>query len=301
MKDRIAEHILSQGVARGELQAPGGTVVAASSGNTGAAVAKWCTCHGVRAIIITNAKCSEEKCAAIRAYGASLLIAKAHEDYMEMERTMCDAHQDWFAFDQYNNMDNARAHELTTGTEIWDQTNGTVTHFVMTASTGGTLTGVARCLKAPIRNPSVITVLADPKGSVLAHYVQTGEVRKSTEPIHVEGAGKKNIPSVFDASVVDQVVRVEDVDAFAMCHRITRTHGWLVGGSTGVNVHAAVEVADRLAKQGDSATVVTLICDSGIKYLSKVYNRDKLFRCCIFLCSRSMGRGRLHCHKEKSL
>ena len=271
MKDRIAEHILTHAKETGKLRVPGGTVVAASSGNTGASVAMWCARNGVRAVILTDLKCSPEKKDAIRAYGADLRVAQAGQNYMVMEVELAKENPDWFAFDQYNNPQNPEAHYRTTGKEIWEQTEGKVTHFVMAASTGGTISGVSRALKE--KNPSVHVRLADPDGSALAHFVRTSELVVPAHRTLVEGAGKTEVPGAFNKDAVDDAVTVTDRDAFAMCHRIAQTSGLLVGGSSGVNVHAAVELANAAT---EPCTIVTLLCDSGIKYLSKVYNPEWL-------------------------
>ncbi len=271
MKDRIAEHILTKAIEDGKLAVPGGTVVAASSGNTGASVAMWCAKLGLQSVIITDKKCSQEKKDSIKAYGAELIVAQAGQDYMQMEKDLGAENPTWFMFDQYNNLQNAEAHYLSTGKEIWDQTNGEVTHFVMTASTGGTISGVSKYLKEKKSNVKVI--LADPEGSVLYNYVRTNEVIQPLSKTLVEGAGKMNIPKVLNVSAVDEAVQVKDIDAFAMCKRIAHSEGLLVGGSSGVNVHAAVELANTMK---EPCTIVTILCDSGIKYLSKVFNDDWL-------------------------
>jgi cysteine synthase len=271
MKDRIAEHILTKAIEDGKLAVPGGTVVAASSGNTGASVAMWCAKLGLQSVIITDKKCSQEKKDSIKAYGAELIVAQAGQDYMQMEKDLGAENPTWFMFDQYNNLQNAEAHYLSTGKEIWDQTNGEVTHFVMTASTGGTISGVSKYLKEKKSNVKVI--LADPEGSVLYNYVRTNEVIQPLSKTLVEGAGKMNIPKILNVSAVDEAVQVKDIDAFAMCKRIAHSEGLLVGGSSGVNVHAAVELANTMK---EPCTIVTILCDSGIKYLSKVFNDDWL-------------------------
>jgi len=262
MKDRIATHILDHALKNGSLKV-GGTVVAASSGNTGASIAMMCAKKGLKAVIITKPSCSQEKMDTIRAYGATLYVEK---DYMSAETRLSKENPDWYAVNQYDNPLNADAHEATTGPEIWKQTDGTITDFVMTASTGGTITGSGRYLKK--QNPNVKVTLADPYKSVFYHYHRTGEVVKPETRTKVEGAGKATIPGVIDFKVIDDVVQVEDDQAFAMCHHLARTEGLMVGGSAGLNVHAAVRVAEA-AKDG--SVVVTILCDLGVKYLSTVF------------------------------
>jgi len=269
MKDRIAANIFDKAEAEGKLK-PGMTVVAASSGNTGCSVAMMCAIRGYEAIIITNKKCSEEKKAAIRAYGAELLISKPGECYMQMETDLAEANPDWFSVDQYNNLDNPEAHYATSGPEIYAQTCGEVTHFVAAGSTGGTVAGVGAYLKE--QNPEVTVILADPTGSCFKNYYKTGELEASV-PFLVEGVGKDNIPGAMDFGVVDAVVDVDDRSALRMCATIARRTGLCCGGSSGLNVEAAA----RLAEASDEPlTIVTMLCDSGVKYLSKVYNDDWL-------------------------
>ena len=274
----MAHRIITTALRNGKLR-PGGTVVAASSGNTGAAIAMLCAMLKLKAVIITSPKCSKEKQDSIRAYGATLLISKPGQDYMAMEHELAAENPSWFAFDQYNNPANPEAHETSTGPEIWAQTAGTVTHFVMAGSTGGTISGVGKCLKER-SGGKVKVVMADPVGSIFAHYHATmdkatgknGEVIKS-QPFLVEGVGKSTIPGAMNMAVVDEVVKVTDRDAFTMCKKLASTEGMLVGGSAGLNVHAAVDLANSLT---EPATVVTVLCDLGIKYLTKVYNDEWL-------------------------
>lgn len=267
MKDRIVKHVLSTALALGDLRA-GGTVVCASSGNTGASVAMLCPTMGLQAVIITSPKCSKEKMSAIAAYGATLIVEK---DYMSKEIALAKENPDWMAFDQYNNALNPEAHYLGTGREVWEQTNGEVTHFVMSGSTGGTMSGCGRYLKE--QNPAIRTLLADPKGSVFHTFHLKGVAGTPSQKWEVEGAGKETIPGCIDFSYIDDVVQVTDNEAFTMCQKLARQEGLLVGGSAGLNVHAAVELANSM---DTPCTIVTILCDMGIKYLSKVYDNEWL-------------------------
>lgn len=267
MKDRIVNHILKTALKNGTLQ-PAGTVVCASSGNTGASVAMLSATLGLNAVIITSPKCSKEKMSAIRAYGAELLV---ENDYMGAEVRLSEENPGWMSFDQYNNQLNSEAHYLGTGTEIWEQTNGEVTHFVMAGSTGGTISGVGRYLKE--QNPDVHTILADPYGSIFHQYHNKGTVNKPSTKTEVEGAGKEEIPGVIDFNYIDDVVQVTDTEAFAMCKQLACTEGILVGGSAGLNAFAAIRLAEQMDKP---CVIVTILCDMGIKYLSKVYDEDWL-------------------------
>jgi len=268
MKDRIMMNILSTAEKEGKLK-PGMTVVAASSGNTGAACAMLCAMRGYKAVIITNEKCSVEKQDSIRCYGAELMVVSAADgvDYMEEEIRLADENPDWFSVDQYNNQSNPEAHFMGTGTEIFAQCPE-ITHFVAAGSTGGTITGVGRYLKEQKEGVSV--VMADPYGSVFYDYWKTGELHKPGKFL-VEGVGKNNIPGAMDFSVVDRMERITDTESFEMCQRLATSEGILVGGSAGLNVAAAVKVANE---SEEPAVIVTILCDLGIKYLSKVYNEE---------------------------
>jgi len=268
-KDRIIRNIITKAEQDGRLK-PGGTVVCASSGNTGCSCAMVCAMRGYVCVILTSPKCSEEKRNSIKAFGAQLIISKPGQDYMEMEFQLAQQNSTWFSVNQYANNNNPEAHEMTTGPEIYQQTCGAVSHFVMAGSTGGTITGVGTYLKR--QNPDVKLVLADPVGSVFTNYFQTGELGQGKKFL-VEGVGKEAIPGCMKFDLVDSVVPVTDKDAFAMCKKLAQREGIFVGGSAGLNVHAAVELANKVE---GPATIVTLLCDNGVKYLSKVFNDEWL-------------------------
>eukprot|EP00471_Norrisiella_sphaerica_P013237 CAMPEP_0184503222 /NCGR_PEP_ID=MMETSP0113_2-20130426/51762_1 /TAXON_ID=91329 /ORGANISM="Norrisiella sphaerica, Strain BC52" /LENGTH=346 /DNA_ID=CAMNT_0026892675 /DNA_START=401 /DNA_END=1441 /DNA_ORIENTATION=+ len=277
IKDRIVCHIMEQAEKKGLLK-PGMTIVAASSGNTGASTAMVASMKGYKSIIITSPKCSQEKQDAIRAYGAELIVTASGlkpedpEHYMNMETTLCERNpKAYFGINQYDNQLNPAAHYRTLGPEIWAQTDGTVTHFVAAGSTGGTLSGTAKYLKEK-SGGNVKVVMADPIGSVFYDYFKTGVLRKPGS-FEVEGVGKENIPGAMDFELIDDAIRVADCDAFKMCHLMAREEGILAGGSSGLNVFAATKLAEML---DEPATIVTVLPDSGIKYLSKVYNKDWL-------------------------
>jgi len=272
IKDRIARNILDQAEAAGVLK-PGMTIVAASSGNTGAATAMLCAMRGYRCIITTNKKCSEEKQNSIKAYGAELVVSPdgvapdSPDHYMNIPAKLMSEQPDkFFDINQYDNLKNPEGHYKTLGPEIWSQTMGTVTHFLAAASTGGTVSGTGKYLKE--KNPAVKIIMPDPVGSIFKEYFETGKVG-TAEKFLVEGVGKDSIPGALDINTVDGVIPVTDNDAFKMCHRMARREGILAGGSSGLNVHAAVTLANQLEEPG---VIVTILCDTGIKYLSKVFN-----------------------------
>jgi len=306
-KDRIAKVMLSRAEARGELTDASGKrkkILAASSGNTGCSLALVGTLMGYEVCIITDSKCSAEKRTHIRANGATLWLAgelndvfpevlKGETDYMVQEDLLVEAFPDeYFSVNQYGNPDNTDAHELTTGAEIWAQTGGEITHFVMAGSTGGTVMGVGKYLKA---RKAVEVVLADPEKSKLAAFITRrddpekgdaalAEVARKIEAtggVAIEGAGKGELTGIMSREgvplkYVDRAISVNDFDAFDEC-RATAAAGLLVGGSAGLNVAAAklvaAECAAQPAREG-GVTIVTLLCDHGIKYLSKIFNDE---------------------------
>mgnify|MGYP000350541554 CR=1 FL=1 len=187
---------------------------------------------------------------AIRSYGAQLRVAKPTQNYMTIELELSKEHPDWFSVNQYECHLNSAAHFTGTGTEIYEQTRGLITHFVAGASTGGTITGVGRYLKK--QRPSTRVVLADPAGSIfnfmLSKKMTETEAAPHTKKFLVEGVGKRSVPGVFDLQVVDHVLEVTDKEAFQMCRRLACSEGLCVGGSSGMNVHAGVELAKQLVE-----------------------------------------------------
>ena len=276
IKDRIAQHIINQAEASGDLR-PGMTVVAATSGNTGAAIAMACALRGYDYIVITNEKTSKEKVDAMKAYGGEVIVSPSgvapdHPDHYQMiEDRLCRENPGtYYGVDQYNNPYNAEAYEATLGPEIWRQTSGLVTHFVAGGSTGGTVSGTGRYLKS--ENADVRVVMADPKGSVFWDHVVKGVPAEDvcvTKSWEMEGVGKDSIPGCFDIDAIDGMVRGNDEDAFAMCREVAANDGLLLGGSAGLNLHAARVLS---ASVDDRATIVTVFPDNGVKYLSKIYN-----------------------------
>jgi len=277
IKDRIIQHFFTEAEAKGELRS-GMTVVAASSGNTGAATAMMCAMKGYKCIITTNAKCSTEKMDSIKAYGAELIVGPSSatpdspEHYMNIPAELIKKEPlMYFDVNQYENHKNSEAYFNTLAPEIWDQTCGTLTHFVAAGSTGGTVTGVGRYLKS--QNPAIRIIMPDPAGSIFKEAYENNGTHGKAKKFLVEGVGKDSIPGVLDFKLVDEMFEVNDKEAISMCHRLARTQGIFAGGSAGLNVFAAVKVANSLPGAG---TVVTVLCDSGIKYLSKVYNPQYL-------------------------
>ena len=274
VKDRIGVAIVDAAESRGLLR-PGGTIVEATSGNTGLALAMVAAIRGYRCVFTMPDKMSREKVKLLRAFGAEVVITPAavtadHPDhYVNRALAIVEETPGAFFANQFHNRDNTEAHYLTTGPEVWKQTEGGVTHFVAGAGTGGTISGTARYLKE--RNPEVRVIGVDPEGSVLSGFYSTGEVGKS-EPYMVEGLGNDQIPGTLDIEYLDEYRRVSDRDAFTMARRLAGEEGLFVGGSTGLIVHAALEVAREVSDP--DACVVAILCDWGERYLTKQYDDE---------------------------
>jgi cystathionine beta-synthase len=275
VKDRIGLPMI-EAAERAGLLKPGGTIIEPTSGNTGHGLAIAAALKGYRCIFVMADKQSVEKQALLRAYGAEVVLCPTNvppespESYYSVAARLARDIPGAFKPDQYWNPENPRAHEHTTGPEIWRQTEGRITHLVASVGTGGTITGAARHLKA--RNPAVRIIGADPEGSVLS-----GDIAR---PYLTEGVGEDFLPGAYDPAVVDRWVRVSDHDAFAMARRLTREEGILAGESCGTAVVAALDEAARLMRDEPAAApmavIVVLLPDSGRNYLSKLYNDEWL-------------------------
>ena len=265
VKDRIGVAMLEDAERRGLLK-PGGTLVEPTSGNTGVGLAMAAAIKGYRLICTMPDKMSQEKRDLLRAYGAEVVICptavppESPESYYKVAERLAREIPNAFQPNQYYNPMNPEAHYRTTGPEIWDQTEGRITHFVCGVGTGGTVSGAGRYLKE--QKPGLVIVGADPDGSIY-----TGDIH----PYKVEGIGEDFYPGTFDAAMVDRWVRVSDRDSLLTARRLTREEGLLAGGSAGTAVFAALQVAREL---DDRAVVVVLIPDSGRSYLSKIYNDE---------------------------
>jgi cystathionine beta-synthase len=277
VKDRIGLAMIEAAEKAGKLR-PGGTIVEATSGNTGIALAIAASLKSYRCVFTMPDKMSQEKVKLLRAFGAEVVItptavAPDHPDhYLQKARSMTASIPGAVMADQFYNPANPEAHYRTTGPEIWEQTEGRVTHFVASAGTGGTITGVGRYLKE--RNPDVRIVGIDPEGSKIGPFFNTGEMIEG-HPYKVEGIGNDKIPGTLDLDVVDEYRTCSDGDAFRMGRRIAREEGLFVGGSSGMLVHAAVAVAREVDDSGkENALVVTMLPDWGEHYLSKMYDDD---------------------------
>jgi cystathionine beta-synthase len=276
VKDRIAMPIIEKAEREGKLK-PGGTIVEGTSGNTGIALAIAAALRGYKCIFTMPDKMSQEKVRLLKAFGAEVIITPTavppdHPDsYVMMAKRIAKETPNAVLADQFYNPANPQAHYELTGPELWDQTEGRITHFVAAAGTGGTITGVGRYLKE--RNPKVRIIAGDPTGSILADYWRTNgkDVREGV-PYKIEGIGQDKLPGTLDMSVVDDFQTVSDKDAFAMARRLTREEGLFVGGSSGLIAHVALKVAREV--NDPNAFIVTILCDTGERYLSKLYNDE---------------------------
>ena len=274
IKDRIGLAMIEAAEADGTLK-PGGTIVEATGGNTGLALAMAASLKGYKCICTMPDKMSSEKVKLLRAFGAEVVITPTavppdHPDhYLVKARSIAAETPGAVMANQFYNQANPNAHYETTGREIWEQSEGRVTHFVASAGTGGTITGVGRFLKE--KNPDVKIVGVDPDGSMIAPFFNTGEMVEG-HPYKVEGIGNDKIPGTLDLDVVDEFLAFGDGDAFRMARRVSREEGLFAGGSAGLLVHSAIEVAKRI--DDPDAFVVTLVCDWGERYLSKTYDDD---------------------------
>ena len=274
VKDRIGAAIIEAAERSGELK-PGGTIVEGTSGNTGVALALAAAIKGYRCIFTIPDKMSQEKVRLLKAFGAEVIVTPTAvppdhpDDYVMTAKRITRETPNAILANQFCNQANPEAHYATTGPEIWEQTEGKVTHFVASAGTGGTISGTGKYLKE--RNPKIQVIGGDPAGSALAEYWRTGE-KKPGQPYQVEGIGNEKIPETLWFDIIDRYENVGDREAFHMARRLTREEGLFVGGSAGLIVHLGLEVAREL--DDPDALVVCILCDTGERYLSKLYNEE---------------------------
>ncbi len=271
VKDRPAIKIVDDAEKEGRLK-PGGTIVEATSGNTGMGLAMVSAVRGYKTIFVMPDKMSEEKMAALRAFGSKVVVCPTNvepEDprsYYSVARRLSEETPNAILANQYHNPSNPVAHYESTGPEIWEQTGGEIDVLVSSMGTGGTITGTGRYLKE--KKPSIKIVGVDPIGSVYYDYFRTGKMPNAST-YRVEGFGEDFLPSTMDFSIVDEVIRVSDKECFQWTRRIVREEGLYTGGSAGGTVCAAVKYAER---NRQPLNIMCILPDSAVRYLSKIFN-----------------------------
>jgi cysteine synthase A len=271
VKDRAALWIIRAAEADGSLR-PGGTVVEGTAGNTGIGIAHICNVRGYPCVIYMPDNQSHEKVELLRTLGAEVRVVKTvpykdPQNYQKQAGRYAAQLPGAVWANQFDNVANRRAHYESTGPEIWTQTGGRIDAFTCAVGTGGTLAGVSRYLKD--RSANVKIVLADPPGSALYSYVRTGSAVMSPGPSITEGIGNSRVTDNLLDTPIDDAVQITDQRSVSMVYRMLREEGWFFGSSTGLNLAAAVDVARDL---GPGHTIVTLLCDGGGKYQSRLFN-----------------------------
>jgi len=274
VKDRAALYIIQDAEAKGLLK-PGGTVVEGTAGNTGIGLAHICNAKGYKCLIIIPETQSQEKMDALRTLGAEVrpvpaVPYKNPNNYVKLSGRIAAEMENAIWANQFDNLANRQAHYETTGPEIWQQTEGKVDAWVAATGTGGTFAGVSMFLKE--KNPQVKSIVADPMGSGLYSYVKTGEINTEGNSI-TEGIGNSRITANMQGVPIDDAIQIDDKEAVRVIYQLLEKDGLFMGGSVGINVGAAVALAKEM---GPGNTIVTVLCDSGSRYQSRLYNREWL-------------------------
>lgn len=275
IKDRIGISMIERAEKEGKLK-PGGTIIEATSGNTGIGLALCAAVKGYKCIFVMTSKVAEEKRNYLKALGAEVIIqpmtAKPNdpENYVNVAKRLATEIPNSVFMYQYSNPGNNEAHYNTTGPEIWRDTDGKITHFVSGVGTTGTIVGAGKYLKE--QNPNVKVIGSDPYGSIYKTYKETGDIPESI-PYLVEGVGQECLPAIADFQWIDEIYNVSDRDSIDMCRRLGREEGLFVGGSTGTIAYTAIKLASEL---DENAIVVFIVCDTGERYLTKYHNEKWL-------------------------
>lgn len=274
VKDRAALYIIKDAEEKGLLK-PGGTVVEGTAGNTGIGLAHICNAKGYKCLIIIPDTQSQEKMDALRTLGAEVrpvpaVPYKDPNNYVRLSGRIASEMENAIWANQFDNLANRLAHYETTGKEIWEQTDGKIDAFTCATGTGGTYAGVSMFLKD--QNPNVKTILADPMGSGLYSYAKTGEINIEGSSI-TEGIGNSRVTANMEGVPIDDALQIDDKEAIRVIYQLLRKDGLFMGGSVGINVGAAVAIARKL---GPGHTIVTILCDGGSRYQSRLYNQEWL-------------------------
>ena len=270
VKDRMALHIIKKALTDGQIK-PGDTVIDNTSGNTGSSMAMVATKLGLKAIVTTPEKTSQEKIDLIKSFGAEVIITPTEATHDDPEGCFLLARslakeKGYFDLNQYNNQENIESHYLTTGPEIWKDTEGKITHFVCGIGTGGTFSGIAKYLKE--QNKNIKNIAVDPEGSIFTDYIKENKIVEG-DLYKVEGIGSDVITKALIPDLVDEVITVSDNNSFNRARLISKTEGISGGGSSGSVAYAIEQVAKDL---GPDHLIVGIFADAGIRYLSKCYN-----------------------------
>jgi cysteine synthase A len=274
VKDRAALYIIQDAEERGLLK-PGGTVVEGTAGNTGIGLAHICNAKGYKCLIIIPDTQSQEKIDLLRTLGAEVRTVPAvpykdPNNYVKLSGRIAQEMENAIWANQFDNLANRRAHYETTGPEIWQQTDGQIDAWVAATGTGGTYAGVSLFLKE--KNPAVKCVVADPMGSGLYSYAKTGDIKIEGSSI-TEGIGNSRVTANMEGAPIDDALQIDDREAVRVIYQLLHQEGLFMGGSVGINVGAAIALAKQL---GPGHTIVTVLCDGGSRYQSRLFNREWL-------------------------
>jgi cystathionine beta-synthase len=283
IKDRIIKYIINDGIKNGKITNDT-ILIEASSGNTGSALALISNSYNLSCIICTDTKCSDEKINFMKSFNnTKLTIVKScsslsNEHYSNIILKMANDNKNYYHINQYNNTLNSMSYYYGLGPEIWEQVNKNVDYFVCAAGSGGTITGVSKYLKE--KNTNLKTILIDPPGSVIGNYFkQKSLISNSNTKTVIEGIGKDSIPGTIDFNYIDDVINIDDNDSISMCYKLAN-EGIFSGGSGGANVLGALKLAKSIDEQklniNNTINIVTIIPDSGFKYMSKIFNNEWL-------------------------
>ena len=287
VKDRAALYIIEDAEKKGLLK-PGGTVVEGTAGNTGIGLAHICNAKGYKCLIVIPETQSQEKIDLLRTLGAEVRTVPAvpyrdPNNYVKVSGRLAEELDNAIWANQFDNVANRQAHYETTGPEIWAQTDGKVDAWVSATGTGGTYAGGALFFKE--KNPQIKCIVADPMGSGLYSYVKTGEIKPEGNSI-TEGIGNSRITANMQGVPIDDAIQIDDREAVRVIYQLLYQDGLFMGGSVGINVGAAIALAKEM---GPSHTIVTVLCDGGARYQSRLYNREWLASKGLKQCSPNLG------------